>query len=270
VAEDRTLARIRDFVRWFEDSTSSRTVPSRFGTALYHDAYPHRWDSNFLRVEVPLAGVAAAELAGETDRLFARLEHREIVVRDPAGERLALSFAEMGWAVDRLVEMVLRRPPDRLPDTDAVSEVSLDDVRSIQMDVNRSGHGGMSEPVAAMLVDFRRVLVDVVGARFFLARVDGTPAAYCELYVRETVAQIEDVNTLERFRGRGLARAVVWAAVEQARRAGADVMFLVADDRDWPKHLYAKLGFEPMGAYWQFTRHPPPLTPTREPPRSAG
>ena len=38
---------------------------------------------------------------------------------------------------------------------------------------------------------------------------------------------------------------------------GADLVFLVADDRDWPKQLYSKLGFDPVGRFWQFTRHPP-------------
>jgi GNAT superfamily N-acetyltransferase len=114
----------------------------------------------------------------------------------------------------------------------------------------------MIERDAAMLVDFRRVLAERIGARFFLASVSGVPAAYCELYRHEGVAQIEDVNTLERFRGRGLARALVWRAAQQARASGDDLVFLMADDNDWPKHLYAKLGFDPIGAFWQFTRRP--------------
>jgi predicted GNAT family acetyltransferase len=45
------------------------------------------------------------------------------------------------------------------------------------------------------------------------------------------------VHTLERFRGRGIARAVVGRALREARRSGADRAFLIADDADWPKEL---------------------------------
>jgi hypothetical protein len=45
------LERITAFRRWTEDVTSTRIEPWRFGTALYRDDYPDRWDSNFLRVE---------------------------------------------------------------------------------------------------------------------------------------------------------------------------------------------------------------------------
>ena len=47
------LERITAFRRWTEDVTSTRIEPWRFGTALYRDDYPDRWDSNFLRVEGP-------------------------------------------------------------------------------------------------------------------------------------------------------------------------------------------------------------------------
>jgi predicted GNAT family acetyltransferase len=76
----------------------------------------------------------------------------------------------------------------------------------------------------------------------------------CELYTIDTVAQIEDVNTLEEFRGRGLASAVVLAAARRAEERGCDVVFLIADDDDWPKDLYARLGFEPVSRTWSFVR----------------
>ena len=65
--------------------------------------------------------------------------------------------------------------------------------------------------------------------------------------MHEGVAEIDNVHTLERFRGRGVARAVVGRAVQEASSiAGADLVFLIADDADWPKELYAKLGFDPV------------------------
>ena len=76
----------------------------------------------------------------------------------------------------------------------------------------------------------------------------------CELYVRGSMAQIEDVNTLEEFRNRGLGRAVVQRAADDARTRSAETVFLHALDDDWPKELYAKLGFDPIGYVWSFVR----------------
>jgi ribosomal protein S18 acetylase RimI-like enzyme len=65
--------------------------------------------------------------------------------------------------------------------------------------------------------------------------------------------------TLEPFRGRGLAKAVVTRALVESGAAGNDFTFLVAEAEDWPKQLYRKLGFETVGSIWDFL-----LPPTRE------
>ena len=58
--------------------------------------------------------------------------------------------------------------------------------------------------------------------------------------------------TLERFRNRGLARATVTRALDASREAGHDLTFLLAVRDDWPKELYAKLGFDEIGRIWEF------------------
>ena len=70
------------------------------------------------------------------------------------------------------------------------------------------------------------------------------------------VAQIEDVGTLEEFRGKGVARNIVLRAVDEARAAGASLVFLFADANDWPQHLYGRLGFDVLGPSRLFTRFP--------------
>jgi GNAT superfamily N-acetyltransferase len=250
------LARIRAFTHRLEETTSTRTAPWRFGTALFNDRFPRRWDSNFLRVERPVGPTTAAELAAEADEILAALGHREFVFEDDAeGARLSAAFVGLGYAADRLVDLVLRRGPDREPPDLEVREVDHATVRPLKVETNLVSHGGMSREDAEMLASFGDVLVDRVGARFFAAWVDGELAGCCDLYEHEGVAQIENVDTLERFRGRGAARGFLAAAIEAAG-SSADLIFLFADDADWPKQLYAKIGFDPVGYFRQFTKPP--------------
>jgi GNAT superfamily N-acetyltransferase len=250
------LTRIRAFTRWLEETTSTRTSPWRFGTALFHDGFPRRWDSNFLRVERSIGPTTAAELGADADAILAAFGHREFLFEDDAdGARLAAAFVELGYAADRLVDLVLRRDADREPSALEVREVDLATVRPLKVETNLVSHGGMSREDAEMLAGFGDVLVDRVGARFFAVLVDGEVAGCCDLYEHDGVAQIENVDTLERFRNRGVARAFIGAAIEAAR-GSADLIFLFADDADWPKQLYAKLGFDPVGYFRQFTKPP--------------
>ena len=250
------LARIRAFTRWLEESTSTRTAPWRFGTALFHDGFPRRWDSNFLRVERPVGSTTASELDADANAILAGFGHREFVFEEDAeGARLAAAFVEIGYAADRLVHFVLRRDPDRARSDLEVREVDASVVRPLRVETGIVSHGGMSRDDAEMLAGFEDVLVERVGARFFAAWIDGELAGCCDLYEHAGVAQIENVDTLERFRNRGVARAFLGAAIDAARPA-ADLVFLFADDADWPKQLYAKLGFDPVGYFRQFTKPP--------------
>jgi GNAT superfamily N-acetyltransferase len=65
---------------------------------------------------------------------------------------------------------------------------------------------------------------------------------------------VEEVGTLPEYRERGLATAVVSAAIRAAGEWGADVIVVPADADDWPQLLYAKLGFVPIGKQVSLTR----------------
>jgi GNAT superfamily N-acetyltransferase len=82
----------------------------------------------------------------------------------------------------------------------------------------------------------------------------GTAAALTKLRADEAsgTGWVEDVYTLPAARGRGIARALVTHATNVAREKVLEFTFIVADDNDWPKQLYAKLGFRPVGHLWSF------------------
>jgi ribosomal protein S18 acetylase RimI-like enzyme len=145
--------------------------------------------------------------------------------------------------------MAHRRPPDG--EAARAAEVEETDLagfaRVSEATIREQGYG--SDPaLVVQLLELARRVADVVPARVFAALDDGLPVAVACLYQEGPVAQVEDVATLPEHRGRGLARAVVSRCVAEARSAGAELVFLVADDDDWPKALYAKLGFEAVAA----------------------
>ena len=86
--------------------------------------------------------------------------------------------------------------------------------------------------------------------------VGGQTVCSADLYSDGRTAQIESVLTLEEFRRRGLGRAVVAEAVRAALSSGHDFVFLIADDEDWPKNLYVRMGFEPLGRFYDFLKAP--------------
>lgn len=252
------FARIRAFEREVQRRTSTDVETFAFGTAFVNIDVPKRYDSNLLWVHGDGRMPSPDDLATEADRILgaAGVEHREVVVDDDRlGRGIAPRLLELGWSADHLVTMVAEREPDHRPATIA-RECDYAAARPLIEEVLRRAPFGSDEATVRQLRDFRAVLEHRVGARFHVADADGRPAAICERYVLDGVAQVEDVNTLEEHRGRGLGSAVVLAAVAAARGRGCDLVFLNADAEDWPRHLYARLGFVEVGRAWSFLKVP--------------
>jgi GNAT superfamily N-acetyltransferase len=251
------LARAVAFERWVVERTSGRAEPVPLGVIFTNEAFPTRFDSNFLWTEALPPAVRADELDAEADRGLAGFAHRQILVNDDrAGLRLQRDLAELGYAeADRLVVMAQRRAPDRVPDRLA-DEVSIDEVRGLFEEVSRRSETGGDPDAPRVAGEWGVHLVRTIGARTFAVKVGEALAGSADLYQNGAVAMVEDVATLQEFRGRGVARASVLAAVGAAREGGADLVFLHALAADWPRHLYAKLGFDDIGHVWSFTKRP--------------
>jgi GNAT superfamily N-acetyltransferase len=248
------LLRLLALERRLLERLSTRIEPFEHGDAFFDDENRRRYVSNFLLAERDLAEASAGSLLEAADRILggAGFEHRAVVVTDDeAGGRFVPAFAEHGYAVDRNLLMIHAHDPDRGSALD-VQELSFAEVRSVYEEVYRRTPWAAEN--ATDFTDQHGKYERVIGARFFAVRIDGELAGKCELYVDGADAQIENVDTLEEFRGRGVARAVVLRAADVAREAGASYVFIVADDADWPKELYARLGFEAIGRTWEFLR----------------
>ena len=236
------------------DMAGTRTEPFRWGTAVFMPEFPLRHDSNYLLVESPPPGVDAAALAAEADRIqgAAGLRHRSAMFRDAGeGERLAPGFGALGWKPFRGVVMAHRRPPERPVGTSVVIRTDAEALRTAR-EAQILGYPWGTPEVARQLLAARSLIP--VETRYYAVFEDGEPASWGELYLEGDVAQVEAVATVERFRGRGHASAIVLRAVAEARRAGAGLVFLCADADDWPRELYRRLGFDEIGRYVKFTR----------------
>ena len=249
--------RIAAFDRDLAERLSTRTLPTAFGTAYFHDEFPRRYDSNYVWVDAPLGGVSAQMLDAEADRVQSGFEHRELtfVADGPEARRLAPELMTIGYRAERLLTMVQDREPDHRND-DLAGEAGVDEIGPFLVRVNSEADGGKHAAAAEMLSAFRHVLAERAGARFFVVRDVPGIVAVAELYALGDVAQVEAVYTIEAYRGRGFGRAVVLAASKAGREAGADLVFLNADDEDWPKELYGKLGFDELRRFWSFVKSP--------------
>ncbi len=205
------------------------------------------------------AEVDADQLVAALEDLYhGYLHRRAFVERFDTGERLARGLGRWGWLVERDVYMALRRPRDRAAAPGLAREVDADTHRATEAATIREEPYGRDEDVVRQLVGMRAALAAAVpAARFFVGTVDGVDAAVTTLYSDGTTAQVEDVATLRDYRRRGLARAAVSAAIDAAVDMGHRFVFIVADDDDWPKDLYGRLGFDPIGRAWSFTRPGP-------------
>jgi RimJ/RimL family protein N-acetyltransferase/predicted GNAT family acetyltransferase len=253
-----SLDRISAFHRRLQRAAADRTFETPNGTAIISDSIPDVYDANYLSVEAPAVG--AAELAAEAAAALETSHHVRVIVEDGAAG-VADDFAALGF--ERSTHLVLEHTaePDRRVDTSAVREVTLDDLLSPKREATLREPWGDAD-IAEQLQASRLLVTQAVPTRFFAALAGEAIAGWCELRRHDGVAQIEDVEVLEEHRGRGLGRAVVQHALDEGLRAG-DLVFLEALADDWPRELYAKLGFTVAGRRDVYTRLPSPLTRLR-------
>lgn len=241
------------FETMLQDRCAACTEPFENGTALFRPDRPRVYDENFLRIERGFEELEARRLAETADRLQggAGLTHRKVVVPDErAGRRLSDAFAGLRWRRSVLLTMEHRGRAPREPDHRVVPaqahELRAARTRAFAQDMG----GGAAGQVARHL----ELLSSVVSTRAFAVVAGGELASWCVLYEEDGVGQVEDVMTVAHQRRRGFGRAVVQAAARASVEGGNRLTFIVADDEDWPKRLYASLGFQPLGRRYEYTR----------------
>jgi len=236
---------------------AERVEPFPWGELVLTPSLPIVWDGNFAVASSWDGDAASLQRALEQAQADAGFAHRRTVLTgEELGDRLWPDISSGGWEfASRHLVMAQRREPDRPPD-EAIEILGVghaDWAKGRRMMFEQEGQGESPELVRQLL-ELDRRLAAAMEVRRLAAIVEGEVASFTGLYLEGSVAQIEDVATLPEHRGRGLARAVVLAAAAEARRAGADLVFLVADAADWPQELYTRLGFDTIGCELVFGR----------------
>jgi GNAT superfamily N-acetyltransferase len=242
-----SFARALAFQRETLGLVAEQFSPIPEGWLIRTPSLPLVWSLNQVRVAGPIGTADAVALA---ERHLADLPYRQLMLEHEAsGTRIERDLARQGWRVDREVTMRLARGPDREVDTSRVFEPAEEDVLELMTRWMREGSAHRPsaqeerELAQSWQLEWRARNARLLGIRGESGRL----AAITLLYSDGVTAQVEDVYTVPEERGRGFARALVTRAVKLAAESAPELTFIVADDRGWPKDLYGRLGFEPVG-----------------------
>jgi GNAT superfamily N-acetyltransferase len=153
------------------------------------------------------------------------------------------------------VLMALTAPPTREVNAQAVVELSQPQVAGLMRRWLNEDFPGLDAATLDQLSDYGRREGELWGERAYgILDETGLPVALTKLRSRGGTAWVEDVYTAPEARQRGFARTLVTYVTGLARSGGHDLTFIIADDNDWPKHLYESIGFRPVGLTWTFHR----------------
>ena len=251
---ERALA----FLRTLDRARAERTQQLDGALLVFADSLPLVHDQNkaiagpgLTRADLPalVDAVEAAQSAGG-------LRHRKIAFDDEAAcSDFADWFRRRGWR-QRPLRLMVHRGPAPLPEAAGrAREVDPRELARAAYAFAAEEPWGRSPEARRQVVAGDRLTGLAVDERAFaIESTDGESiVAYCRLYSREGVGQIENVTTLSAHRRRGHARALVSLALRESLAAN-ELTFLVAEGADWPRHFYTRMGFADVGGFCEFNR----------------
>ena len=247
---DQVTARARGWRDSAHAAVCDVIEPWAHGTVVRATRYPSYFDFNLVRVEEdPTMSVDA--LVAFADEALAGLAHRRLTfdLVDTA-DALRPGFEAEGWKAVRLVWMRHEGAPPPGPQI-AVQEVPYDAVHDLRVawhDGESPGQEASAYHAQAREVALRREV------RVLAVHEAGTPIAFAQLEQDGAAAEITQVYVRPDYRGGGRGTAMTRAAMEAA--GDVDDLWIVADDEDRPKELYARLGVRAAWRSMELTRWP--------------
>lgn len=225
--------------------------PWEHGTVRRAVRYPGYYEFNAVRLdddpELPIEA-----LIDFADGALAGLAHRRIDADDIAvAERYRPEFEALGWKAMRLLWMHHEAPPPPGPHV-AVERVEYDAVYDLR--VAWHAEDFPTEDFAAHHPDAREVALQRDAQVFAVRGGDGRPVAFAQVERDAHNTEITQVFVHPDHRDGGRGTAMTRAAIVASQ--DAKDLWIVADDDDRPKQLYARLGFAPAWTTMEFLRLP--------------
>jgi GNAT superfamily N-acetyltransferase len=198
-----------------------------------------------------------------SEQACAGLSHRHVSAYCKLSTATLESLAANSYQVQP--EIVMGRPmaagPIAAPMGVEVLAVSPDDPRVDRLQARFWHEDWLPDADEATVGELvgRRSEMDRAGVATSLVVYAGDEAvASLDVCVRDDIAELDALATLQGHRGRGYAAALFSRGVELAEQAGAELVVLTALADDWPRHWYARLGWQNLGPVTEATIHPKP------------
>jgi ribosomal protein S18 acetylase RimI-like enzyme len=243
--------RARAWVHSAQETVCDIVEPWEHGAVARATRHPTYWDYNVVRVEEDIA-MTADEVVQVADELLDGLAHRRVGFEFAArGEPIRQELERRGWETTRLVWMLHAGPSPAQTGLD-VEQVHYDTVRHLRLAWLNEDFPtvDVTEHIEeAKEVDMKR------DPQVFAAFEDDRPIGFTQLERARGSAEISSVYVDREHRGKGLGTAMTKAAIGAA--GDVDDLWIVADDEDRPKHLYARLGFSAAWRLVDLLRLPP-------------
>ena len=195
-------------------------------------------------------------LLSRMDDLYAASHHRRIVLDGSTPDALEARLSLDGWRLDPSLQHLLRGPlldapagppglEIRLADDDTSWQALLELTRLDHVEeADKAGRVAWEMALTAQMVANRRFKQPEV--RYWVAKLEGDDVGmFSSTPGVDGVGLIEHLFVRSSARRRGVAVALIAHAVADARDRGARDVVIGSDPDDWPKRLYARLGFEP-------------------------
>ena len=223
------------------------------GVAVLDPDHAHSHDNNRLLLTDPVDAdaveSAADEVAGN-----AGWPHRAAALMWPDAGGVAAELGRRGWDTEEI--LLMARPAGPTAGGERAEAVAQTEVhgfweRSWRRDLPV---GPEQERVIADLIGREHLNDRVVAVTDLVVREEGRVVASGQLRVDGATAAVDSVLTDPASRGRGHADAILARALDLAAAAGCDLVVLEAAADDWPRHWYARRGFEVVGSVWSADR----------------
>ncbi|HSK91268.1 MAG TPA: GNAT family N-acetyltransferase [Euzebyales bacterium] len=243
-----------DFERRVRAALATTACPLPFGRVVISDDFTAIYDQNLIEID---SAAPPHEVRDTIERVASDLawQHRNVEITSPAiADQVRATLLAAGYREQCNITMALdaRHCPTPAPVTAPAAVVDVGAQLPLARALLAEQPSITGDVVLDQFEQRERRLADVAGARAVVAPPDA-PVSRCLVLTDGAIADIDAVGTLSAHRAQGWSTAVMWRAMELARADGLDTV-LVADDDDWPRSWYERLGFREIGRSAQFQR----------------